>query len=369
MRIHSERLQVIRNTNIETTSLVSAPKTHASNSRWAVLDGWRALSIVSVLSCHMLPLGPRSWNINGMAGVLGMVLFFTLSGFLIASTLLARPDWLSFLVRRACRILPLAVLAIIVALTWQEKGFWYYVAHLLFYINYRPDYLTPLTSPLWSLCVEIQFYVFIAALVAIGGRRALWALTLACLAVTSVRIWTETYVSIESHLRADEILAGAVVALLHRAEWAGALRRRVASVPLLAYMVLLLACCHPSGGVLNYFRPYVGSAMVASTLWRQNWATGLLSARILRYLADVSYAVYVIHPIMRLNCLNSTNVWRLYLVKRPIGFALTFLLAHLSTFYYEKWWINLGKRITGHTRGSAPIVVSGSKQFATSTSG
>jgi hypothetical protein len=37
--------------------------------------------------------------------------------------------------------------------------------------------------------------------------------------------------------------------------------------------------------------------------------------------------------------------WLLYLVKRPITLAITFVLAHLSTFYYERRWIDLGRRI------------------------
>ena len=36
----------------------------------AVLDGWRGLSILAVLACHLIPLGPSSWNINDAAGLL-----------------------------------------------------------------------------------------------------------------------------------------------------------------------------------------------------------------------------------------------------------------------------------------------------------
>jgi peptidoglycan/LPS O-acetylase OafA/YrhL len=196
--------------------------------------------------------------------------------------------------------------------------------------------------------------LFIAAVAAIGGRRALWVVAFACVAVTATRVWVGARVSIETHLRVDEILAGAIVALLHRAAWAEVLRRRIASVPLVVYFAVLLTCCHSLGGSMHFLRPYVASAMVASTLWRRSYVTDLLSSRTLRYIADISFALYVIHPIMRLSFLNSSNLWQQYLIKRPIGFGVTFLLAHFSTFYYEKWWIKLGKTLT--TRSRIPVI-------------
>ena len=38
--------------------------------------------------------------------------------------------------------------------------------------------------------------------------------------------------------------------------------------------------------------------------------------------------------------------------KRPLLFALTFALAHVSTFHYEARWIALGKRLTARRRGA-----------------
>lgn len=38
-------------------------------SEWvAVLDGWRAISILLVLAAHFLPLGPKPWQLNIAAG-------------------------------------------------------------------------------------------------------------------------------------------------------------------------------------------------------------------------------------------------------------------------------------------------------------
>src|SRR5260370_7518042 len=79
-----------------------------SGDKFPVLDGLRAISILLVLACHLLPLGPKVLRLNETAGAMGMSLFFALSGFLITSGLMKNPQIFEFLVRRLSRILPLA---------------------------------------------------------------------------------------------------------------------------------------------------------------------------------------------------------------------------------------------------------------------
>jgi peptidoglycan/LPS O-acetylase OafA/YrhL len=79
--------------------------------RLKALDGWRGISILCVLAAHLLPLGPKSWQLNSAIGPLGMALFFTLSGFLITRFLLMHDNVLDFLTRRFFRIVPLAWLS------------------------------------------------------------------------------------------------------------------------------------------------------------------------------------------------------------------------------------------------------------------
>src|SRR5437667_3569112 len=79
------------------------------------LDGLRAISIILVLACHLLPLGPKALQLNLTAGPMGMSLFFTLSGYLIVSTLRS-VSILEFIVKRVTRILPLAYLYILLVL-------------------------------------------------------------------------------------------------------------------------------------------------------------------------------------------------------------------------------------------------------------
>ena len=93
-----------------------------SGAHLTVLDGWRGLSILLVLAAHLFPLGQKAWQFNYGVGILGMVLFFTLSGFLITSFLLKKQSIPGFLIRRFFRIIPLAWLYLAVALAGQAAS-------------------------------------------------------------------------------------------------------------------------------------------------------------------------------------------------------------------------------------------------------
>ncbi len=123
-------------------------ETASRDTRLTVLDGWRGVSILAVLATHLLPLGPKSWQLNETFGPLGMALFFTLSGFLITRFLLHHASIGDFLIRRFFRVIPLAWLAMLVALTLTHAPSSYYLPNFLFYANLPPQHLTEVASHL-----------------------------------------------------------------------------------------------------------------------------------------------------------------------------------------------------------------------------
>ena len=171
------------------------------------LDGLRAISIILVLAAHLLPLGPKSLHLNSTAGAMGMSLFFILSGYLIITTLQSTTI-LEFIVKRLARILPLAYLYILIVFMIFGLSTQALLYHLGFIVNYRLDQMLPVTEHLWSLCVEVHFYLFVTVLAAIGGRRALMLVWPCCVAITLLRITQGAYIEVPTHLRIDEILAG-----------------------------------------------------------------------------------------------------------------------------------------------------------------
>jgi peptidoglycan/LPS O-acetylase OafA/YrhL len=152
-------------------------------------------------------------------------------------------------------------------------------------------------------------------------------------------------IAINTYFRVDEILAGCILALLYN--FGSSVKRYISLLNPVYMLPLLLLSAHPDGGVVCYFRPYIAMLLIGSTLFKTEvvWWNKWLTNSILVYLASISYALYVIHGGLRFTWLGEGDTIVKY-AKRPLLFAATFLLAHLSTFYYEKYWIDLGKKLT-----------------------
>jgi peptidoglycan/LPS O-acetylase OafA/YrhL len=322
--------------------------------RIGVMDGVRACSILLVLAGHLLPLGPKSLQLNQFATLGGMALFFTLSGFLITRLLCSDNNFTDFLIRRLSRIVPLAYLYILIVVVVFNHSAAALFSELLFTLNYNDSVINSYNAHLWSLCIEVQFYLVIGALFRIFGRGAKWFVVGLCLLSTALHIVGRDPYTMMTHLRGDEILTGSLMCLSVNGEFGD--HRRFWSVmeratPALA--VLFLVVCDPLGGFLNNFRGYAASLMVGSILsTRRRWLASTLSSRPMAYIANISYALYIIHPAAAAGPLSGGPKWLLYLVKRPITLAITFSLAHLSTFYYERRWMDLGRRIVQARRAA-----------------
>lgn len=128
------------------------------------LDGLRAISIVLVVVGHWVSVRYASQVALSYA-ILGVRIFFIISGFLITTLLLkehAKTSTISlrdFYVRRAYRILPAAaVFMLAVFVIYGRELRWYHaLAAALYFANFdpgRPWFL----GHLWSLSVEEQFY-------------------------------------------------------------------------------------------------------------------------------------------------------------------------------------------------------------------
>ena len=94
-------------------------RSDVKSGRIPTLDGWRAVAILAVLCCHIRWPFPVIARFSDYGG-LGVQLFFALSGFLITTRILeeydrvGRVSWRDFYIRRAFRILPPALFALLV---------------------------------------------------------------------------------------------------------------------------------------------------------------------------------------------------------------------------------------------------------------
>ncbi len=213
------------------------------------LDGVRALAVCAVIAYH-LGLG---W---APGGLLGVGVFFTLSGYLITDLLLGQWDGgrrrlLDFWGRRARRLLPALYLMLVVVSVWVAAGFhsrltevrgqvisallyvnnwWQISQHVSYFQQFGPP--SPLNH-LWSLAVEEQFYVVWPWLLLIGvwavrerhrpikARPRLAGVTLALAAASAIEMAILYHPGLDpsriydgSDTRAFGLLCGAALAMV-----------------------------------------------------------------------------------------------------------------------------------------------------------
>ena len=290
------------------------------------LDGIRALSVLLVMAFHL--------EVAGFAGgFLPVSLFFTLSGYLITQLILdefdstGRFSLLDFWSRRFRRLMPAALLGIAIVaglavaieslrsprLRGDLGAALGYVANWRFASSSQTyaDLFSNGASPVqhfWSLAIEEQFYVVFPLLMAgllVRARRSV-GFVLAGLMVMSVVAGlladSRNLIYYGTHVRAAELLAGAVLATL--LPIGRAISTRVAKafaiaasagVVTLGVTVVTVSIDDGivySGGLAAFSLVSVAVILGSLVPGPVNW---LMSRRPLVAIGRVSYGLYVFH--------------------------------------------------------------------------
>ena len=326
------------------------------------LDGLRGVAILLVLGVHTSELVP--------GGLLGVDLFFVLSGFLITSILLAeraRTNTISlraFYRRRALRLLPALIfmLSVYLAATalFDPDGVRSGVVAAGFGISYVAN-VAQMGSlfddeglrPLWSLATEEQFYllwppllaialafrasvrVLCGVLVGLALASLVWRVALLATGASFERLW----VGPDTH--ADPILIGCVAGVLYTS---GTLERiRFGGIALVvgAGIVAMSAWFAPQTHVfVTLFAICSGLVVLAAASTEQWWFTRVLEVRPLRYVGKISYGLYLWHA-------------PLLVAFGMIGLPLALVVAGLSYRYVEQPFLRRKrKRGNPETRSS-----------------
>ncbi|MBV4479511.1 acyltransferase family protein [Pseudomonas khavaziana] len=286
------------------------------------IDGLRAIAVLAVVLFH--------FGVPGITGgFVGVDVFFVISGFLITSIIWRERQaggfsFIDFWARRARRILPalFVMIAATLAVGWfllapkdyEELGrsAHYQVtftSNLLFsrqhgYFDVSSD-IKPLLHT-WSLAVEEQFYIFFPLLLALlSSRLKHWRLALFAVLLGSfgMSVWAVEHEPQKAffllHLRAWELLAGAMLAVLPKHEWRAspALAQGVslASMALILIAVLGYDAKTPFPGATALL-PVLG---VVGLIWangqQHTWVGRLLSTRVMVGIGLISYSWYLWH--------------------------------------------------------------------------
>ena len=318
----------------------------------------------------------------------GVDLFFVLSGFLIASILLASrqsPDYFKvFYMRRAFRIFPLyyiVLLSYVGAATFlgsrsAELGrlfenplpSWTYFLYLQnFAMTAAAGFGAIWLAGTWSLAVEEQFYATLPIMIRKLNPRVLaWMVATTFIAAIVLRGAIQKFRFVDSMAtyvllptRVDSLATGVLIALIVRHSYGWNLKRvRWIQLAIVSYLVVWIGyefIPNPQAIRLGFIVHSGNALAFGGILWSVLVSpharfSRLLSTRSMRQLGNMAYSMYLFHPIFLCIAFRMIKGYDPLLQHAgdllPIVAALiaTLALSFLSWRFLEKPLVAIGHR-------------------------
>ena len=350
------------------------------------LDALRGIAVLGVLFFHAfraeygeLPFtGLRQFVIRAaQPGVLGVNLFFVLSGFLITGILLDsrnRPDYYRrFYTRRALRILPAYYsLLILLGLLGQASAAFLglsfvYLSNMTSLFGVSMDY-----HPLWSLAVEEHYYIVWPSVVRrLSARYLALCSIVICILVPAARAIAFHHGYLQGEVwftwfAADGLAEGSLLALVLRSSLIDRKRASIGAGLLFAISVLAIIAGAPFGMFsrqsmlgaslqLTIANTFFAGLLLLFLLLGTSSRRHLVNSPVLAFFGYISYGLYLVHPMLfrlygKLAYLHwpwlqpSVGHFDLILLRFAVVGAVSIGLSYLSRKYYEEWFLQLKER-------------------------
>ena len=317
------------------------------------LEAIRGYAAVSVLAFHACML---SWDMvaGGMAPV---VVFFVLSGFLLARSLDRDPDPVRFVRHRLFRLLPAAIATVfLLTLLYRSFGF---------YVGFRPSFdplnvvlnalliKSDINGVMWSLtveCVAIPVILLSHALLRQHSTTPVWILVVVLLVISS---WGP-YVHLLGGFTNLAPLYAFIVGLLVQAggtTLTDALRpSRLTAIAAAALVVMVVVAVRKQTAVTIAFETICAALIVCFAAFGPGKLAALrpFDLDIARFYGRISYSFYLLHMI---GLVIATRL--LPFEQPPVARAATLFLAGLLITTPAAWlmwrfievpFINLGRK-------------------------
>lgn len=293
-----------------------------------ILQGMRAVAATGVLLWHaIIFLGPDGQALGTALfhapSVIGVDLFFLICGFVIVLSSMKTAAGVTtvlspgvFLIKRMARICPLymlCTLAIFVIERGSERQTGELLLRSLAFLPIPnaeyPNIFSPTMTVGWSITYEVYFYGLFSAALFLGGKfwrlLATWA---AAALLLPALLMPELLASITQKSAMLAILTsplnllflvGMAIGMLYRSPGARFPSRRaaviavmVAPLPILYQYATHTAIAHGLSGV--------GASLVflLTIVVIADKTLSLRCGRLLNYLGDISYSIYLTHPIV-----------------------------------------------------------------------
>ena len=324
------------------------------------LDALRGVACLLVVLAHAGGL-KVFFDIRG-AGQIGVMLFFALSGFLMYILYGNQPITAASLraygLRRFFRVVPAFVVVVLASWLGYRTGLF-----TLYAIDSSEAWkhltLRGEVSVLWTIAVELKFYLFFPLVIMIlaklsGPRQELVALTLLYGAFVAME-----FEAPKSFWRYTEFFLGGMIAgsIYLQVSPSDSARRwiNVGFIVLLGLLVLSISrFINLIPGVTSQLwrDPLPYSIMVSLTVLAAAWISppvaNMFANPAMRFIGRISFSLYLIHlPTMRLVLANLENYGFLNL---PIAIVAAVVAAWLMYRVIELPGQSLGRRILQHRR-------------------
>lgn len=309
------------------------------------------------------------------SGAFGVDLFFMISGFIIALSTQNVTSKTVFAIRRFFRIYPAFIVVFVIGvITVYRFDPTENLLRGLFFIHRDYSAASPgfgynVLGPAWTLTYEIYFYSFFVVAMAISHKyRTIFASVLLISPVFILQMYFDGAISVKGDAAANvpadhyaygllrfmsspmlvEFVVGMVFYELYR-RISFTASKGLATLILMASIVFFVTSY--LRGNFNGFgidKYGVMSAVLLFGFLFYDKSVGFVNNRILGYLADVSFSIYISHYLL----INLTNFYKPEFFVATIGFsrfslmlAITMAVGTIIHFYIERPFINIGKSI------------------------
>ena len=346
--------------------------------RFAYLDVLRALAVCLVMYCHMVGIWLHQHDIRsttasvfeGFAadplalalnvGNLGVVIFFLVSGFIVTHTGFTQSPR-QYAVKRLLRIYPMLAVAVLLSAALFAVGLHPLTTgdgtavtpgSLLANVSLANYLMSPrvvLVDVGWTLIIEVLFYALLFVALPLL-RRAVWPVIVGELAVVAVVLAT-THLGGTSYALLAVNVGYLPALLIGQTIWAVWSQR----IPPWAggALGLLAAAEYVWAGIPGMGRqPTVYHYNLTLALGLVVFLIGLFAERKLRpvkligYLADRSYSLYLLHGLVGIVLMNALYPVTGYPVALVAGIAVTVFGADIGFRWVERPGMRLARHIS-----------------------
>ncbi|MES2425759.1 MAG: acyltransferase [Bacteroidota bacterium] len=341
--------------------------------RISSLDGFRALAIIMVVLTHArLSTGfPVQFRDAMVHGAVGVNVFFVISGFLITTLLLneqidkGKINVKHFFIKRAFRILPVALLYLVFVFLWRTReniGLkdMDIIRGLTFTINFSPGRGSWFIGHYWTLSIEEQFYIFWPAIMIIFRKNLKMMLILLIAYSCIIKALVHHYpildeITLSSFFSySDSIFIGALGGIFY-IENPGLCQHKILKnywMQLGAISFFVLFVLLKDAGAASYICvPFANVIIAGATIFlilayinpSATIIFKLLNSRILTHLGILSYSIYIWQQFFIFGA--RATWWRTF----PNNILVIYLVALGSYYLWEKPFLKLRQLFIGKT--------------------